>query len=253
MRKPANFGPAVPAAVVLIGCGIFAAVAMPARAALPGTHRGAAGAIAGKVYFRGSKPRLKPVRMPKDSVCAKLNARPIYPRDGQVNANGTLPYAFVYVRRSSVALSSMPPRTPVVLTEERCEDRPHVMGVMVGQPFKVVNLDPAVHNVDLQAQINRRWDVTMPPGTPPLVRRFRHPEVMIPIRSNSHPWMKAYLGVVKNPHYAVTGKDGSFTLKDLPPGNYTIEVWTALFGARERRVTVRSGETATADFTFRSR
>ena len=39
---------------------------------------------------------------------------------------------------------------------------------------------------------------------------------------NIHPWMHAFVGVVDNPYYAVTGKDGSFAIKDLPPGKYTI-------------------------------
>jgi hypothetical protein len=76
---------------------------------------------------------------------------------------------------------------------------------------------------------------------------------MIPVRCNVHPWMKSYIGVVDNPFYAVTGKDGSFSLKGLPPGDYTIGVWTATFGAQERHLVVRAGETTTADFTFENR
>ncbi len=253
MGKSVNLRRAKLTLVFLFGCGIFAAAATPHLPVQSGARPDSTGGITGKVYFRGPKPKLNPVRIPRHSACASLNSKPLYPQDGQVNANGTLPYAFVYVERSSVALLSKPPKTAAVLTEERCQDHPHVTGVMVGQPFKVVNLDPSAHNVDLRAKINRRWDVTQPPGGAALVHRFRNPEVMIPIRSNSQPWMKAYLGVVKNEDYAVTGKNGTFSLKGLPPGKYTIEVWTALFGTQERRVTVRSGETATADFTFRRR
>ena len=95
---------------------------------------------------------------------------------------------------------------------------------MVGQPFEVINLDPTTHNVHVIAKTNREWNVSQQPGSPSVVRRFQHAEEMIPVRCNVHPWMKAYIGVVGNPFYAVTGKDGSFTLKGLPPGDYTIRV-----------------------------
>jgi len=65
--------------------------------------------------------------------------------------------------------------------------------------------------------------------------------------------MKAYIGVVDNPFYAVTGGDGSFAIKDLPPGDYSLAVWTATFGTQEQKVAVRQGETATVSFTFASR
>ena len=57
---------------------------------------------------------------------------------------------------------------------------------------------------------------------------------MIPVKCNIHPWMKAYVGVVSHPYFAVTGDDGSFELKDLPPGDYTIQVWHEKYGTQEQ-------------------
>jgi Carboxypeptidase regulatory-like domain len=62
--------------------------------------------------------------------------------------------------------------------------------------------------------------------------------------------MEAFIGVVTNPYYAVTGNDGSFSIKNVPPGDYTLSVWTASFGTQEHSVTVRAGESASVDFTF---
>lgn len=186
-------------------------------------------------------------------VCASLHSEPVLPEDGRVNPDGSLPNAFVYIESSKgVHLPSTPPRNPVVLTQKGCEYEPHVLGVMVGQPFEVVNLDPTTHNVHVLPKENPQWNVSQLPGSSSVVRKFQHAEIMIPVRCNIHPWMLAYLGVVDNPFYAVTGADGVFTLKDLPPGRYTLAVWTATFGTQERQVTVRAGETTTADFTFGS-
>lgn len=65
-----------------------------------------------------------------------------------------------------------------------------------------------------------------------------------------HPWMKAYLGVFEHPYFALSGADGRFTLKDLPPGEYTIEAWHERFGTRSQKITVGAKETKTVEFTF---
>ncbi len=238
---------------VLAILGVFAlalAVSAGAAFAAPRPQSAGAGTIAGTIYFQGKKPALHVINMGKDSVCESLHSGPIYPEDGQVNANGTLPNVFVYVKKSSAKLISAPPRAPVVLTQKGCEYAPHVTGVMVGQPFEVINLDPTTHNIHVIAKLNREWNVSQQPGSPSVVRRFTTPETMIPVRCNVHPWMKAYIGVVANPYYAVTGSKGAFTLKGLPPGDYTIEAWTADFGVQEHHVVVTAGKTSTENFTF---
>ena len=92
------------------------------------------------------------------------------------------------------------------------------------------------------------------PGAAPIEQKFAREEVMIPVKCNQHPWMRAYTGVVKNPFFAVTGTDGTFTIKGLPPGDYTIEAWTAVGGAgqtQDQTVTIEPKETKTVDFTFK--
>jgi plastocyanin len=240
------------ALALLVGCGTFLAGTMAARAAT-GTKKpqsGNGGEITGKIYFHGPKPQAHPIDMGKDSVCASLHTGPIYAQDDEVNADGTLPNAFVYIKHSSATLPSTAPRNPVTLTQKGCQYGPHVVGVMVGQPLEVINLDPTTHNVHVIPKSNREWNVSQQPGSPSVVRKFQQAEMMIPVRCNVHPWMKAYIGVVGNPFYAVTGTDGTFSLKGLPPGDYTIEVWTATYGTQERNLTVRAGESTTADFTF---
>jgi hypothetical protein len=82
---------------------------------------------------------------------------------------------------------------------------PHVVGVMLGQVLKVVSSDPTTHNVHFMPKENREYNASQIPGAAPLVMRFTRPEIMIPVKCNQHPWMKAYIGVVSNPFYAVTG------------------------------------------------
>jgi plastocyanin len=224
--------------------------ASPPRA---GNTASGTGAITGKIYFKGNKPKLLPLDMGKDPVCVSEHSTAVHAQDGAVNDNGTLPNAFVYIEHGSTDLAGPAPRNSVNLTQTGCMYEPHVLGIMVGQPLQVLTLDPTTHNIHVVAKINREWNVTQEPGSPSVIRKFTHPEIMIPVHCNEHPWMKAYIGVVDNPFYAVTGSDGGFVLKSVPPGEYTLAVWTATFGTQEQKVTVRAGETATVDLTFETR
>jgi len=66
-----------------------------------------------------------------------------------------------------------------------------------------------------------------------------------------HPWMRSYIGVVGSPFFAVTGDDGTFTIKGLPPGKYTIEAWQEKYGPQDLEVTVGAKESKTLDFDFK--
>ena len=84
-------------------------------------------------------------------------------------------------------------------------------------------------------------------------RVFTAPEVMVPLECNVHGWMHAYLGVLPHGFFAVTGADGSFTIKGLPPGTYTIEAWHEKYGTQVATVTVTAAGAKTQDFTFTAR
>ncbi len=209
------------------------------------------GGISGKIYFHGKAPELRPILMDKDPVCASEQPETVLPEDGRVNSNGTLPNAFVYISKGTGNLTVPAPPNSVTLTQKGCFYQPHVLGIQVGQPLQVVTVDPTAHNIHVSAtKGNRDWNVTQQPGTTSVNTKFSKPAVMVPVHCNIHPWMEAFIGVVTNPYFAVTGEDGSFTIKNVPPGDYTLSVWTSTFGTQEHAVTVRAGESASADFTF---
>jgi len=85
----------------------------------------------------------------------------------------------------------------------------------------------------------------------PLARKFTKPEVMIRVKCNIHSWMHAFIGVLDHPYYAVSGDTGSFTIANLPPGDYTLEAWHEKLGAQEQKITVSPSGKITADFTFK--
>jgi plastocyanin len=235
--------------ILAISLTVLQAVASQGR----GMGQGAStGEVKGSVLFHGVRPHLPQISMAQDPVCAAEQKGPVYPEDGRVNSNSTLPDVFIYVKAGLSGGAFQPPSTPVILNQVRCRYQPHVLGIMVGQPLKVINSDPTTHNIHIMPKYNRPWNVSQEPGSQPFTRKFTHAEIMIPVKCNQHPWMKAYIAVNTNPFYVVTGKSGDFAIKNLPAGRYTLEAWTATFGTQEKEVTVQPGETVTLDFTFTS-
>jgi len=82
-----------------------------------------------------------------------------------------------------------------------------------------------------------------------LTKKFDKPEVF-KVKCEVHTWMSAYIGVFSHPYFAVTADDGSFRLKNLPAGDYTIEAWHEKYGTQTMKVKVAASGGATADFKY---
>ena len=215
----------------------------------------AGGTITGKIKFTGARPTNPRIDMSEEAACKSKYTTPPTAETVVVNANGTLANVFVYVKTGLPAGASYPaPATPVVLDQGGCRYHPHVFGIQVGQPLNIKNSDPVLHNIKAKAVKNRPFNVSQPNvTTTPTVRTFAQPEVMVSLECNVHGWMNAYLGVLTHPFYSVTGTDGSFSIKGLPPGTYTIEAWHEKYGTQTATVTVTGTETKTSDLTFAAR
>jgi plastocyanin len=215
----------------------------------PVTQGGAA--ITGKVKFTGTKPSMSRIDMSEEPTCkAKYTQAPPTEESVVVNPNGTLANVFVYVKSGLPASYKAPaPAEPVTLDQNGCHYRPHVLGLMVGQTLAIKNSDGILHNIKAKGVKNRPFNISQPTNMTSS-RTFTTPEVTIPLECNVHGWMQARLAVLPHPFFAVSGGDGSFNIKGLPPGTYTIEAWHETYGTQTATVTVTGSETKTADFTF---
>lgn len=210
-----------------------------------------AGEITGQVSFTGKPPANVLIDMSAEPPCRKAHQGPVYNEEVLVGDNGGLQNVFVYVKTGLENRTFPVPTEPVVLDQRGCIFHPRVQGLMVGQEFDVINSDPANHNVHPIPVDNREWNRSMAPGAEKLVQHFTRPEVMIPVRCNVHPWMWGYLGVVSHPFFAVTDNKGSFSIKGLPPGEYTIEAWHEKYGKSEQKVTIGPKESKPIQFAFK--
>jgi hypothetical protein len=210
------------------------------------------GSITGKVNFQGQAPKFKAIGMDADSVCASKHSGPVYPEAVVANANGTLRNVLVYVKTGLEGKIFRVPDQPVVLDQNGCMYQPHVIGIQARQQLKVVTSDKTTHNIHPMPKVNREWNVSQPPGADAILQTFNRPEVSIPVKCNQHPWMRAYIHVLGNPFYAVTGEDGTYEIKGLPPGKYEIESVQEHYGAQTQTVTVAPKQSASADFNYKA-
>ena len=245
------------ATLVCLGCGekettAPTETAAPTEAAPTPIDEATVATVTGTIKFDGAKPKLARLMMDQDPVCVQKHSGPVLVEDGAVNEDGTLPNVFVHVKAGAEKYTFAVPSTPVELDQDGCVYKPHVLGVQVGQTVQILTKDPTTHNIHPMPQNNREWNISQAPNAAPLEQKFSRDEIMIPVKCNQHPWMKAYIGVTKHPFFAVTGSDGTFTISGLPPGDYTIEAWTATFGTQEQEVSVGAKESKTVDFTFKS-
>lgn len=208
-----------------------------------------AGTITGTIHFNGSAPPRVPIDMAQDPVCSLA---PQNLTEQYVVNKGGLANVFVYVKDGLGNKAYAAPSDPVVMDQKGCRYSPHVIGVMVGQPVRFTNSDATMHNVHMVPQVgaNQTVDISQPPGGEADQRIFHAPELMLPVRCNNHPWMEAFINVVSNPFYAVSGPDGSFTIKGLPPGTYTVVADHEKLGEQTATVTVGPKQTVTQTFAF---
>lgn len=210
-----------------------------------------AGNVTGVVKFTGSKPKMQKIAMGADAYCKTAHTTDMYSEEVVVNPNNTLKFVYVYVKSGLGALKFPVPTEPVVFDQKGCVYTPHVAAVQAGQPLKVRNSDSVLHNVNARPTKNQGFNFGQPVQGMETAKMFSTPEVMIPVKCDVHPWMHGWIGVQDHPFASVTGDDGSFSLKNLPPGAYEIEAWHEKYGTAVQKVTVGAKETKTIEFTFK--
>jgi hypothetical protein len=140
----------------------------------------------------------------------------------------------------------------VTLDQKGCQYRPHVFGVQVGQNIDIVNSDATMHNVHALPNTNQEFNFGQPIQKQKDTKFFTAREVMVRFKCDIHGWMSAYAGVLEHPYFAVTAPSGSFELKNVPAGTYTVEAWHEKLGTQTQSVTLGDRESREITFTFKT-
>jgi plastocyanin len=211
-----------------------------------------AATVRGTIHFTGAAPAPVEIDMGMDPGCTLANPQKNFSQQFVVSGKGALANVYVYIKEGLEGQNFEVPASPVILDQKGCRYEPHVLALMAGQTLRVLNDDPTMHNVHAQpnAPSNPQWNMSQMPKGAPIEKTFHDPEVMMPIKCNQHPWMKAYVNVAANPFYAVSDANGNFEIKGLPPGQYTIAAAHEALGEQTQKITVGPKDSKVADFTF---
>ena len=214
-------------------------------------HAADSASISGKIAFDGTPPKAKRIKTDADPKCSEMHAdSPLMSEDVVVNPDGTLKNVFVYVKSGLEGKTFDTPKNPVTINQTGCHYEPHVFGMMAKQPLKIVNSDDTLHNIHAMPTKSAEFNVGEPNKDMTVTRTFANPEIMVHFKCDVHPWMSAYVGVMSNPFYSVTGDNGTFSLKELPAGDYEVAAWHEKYGEQVQKIKVGDGEAKTVDFKF---
>jgi hypothetical protein len=228
-------------------------IALTAALITATTYAADTATISGKAAFEGTAPKPKKIKTSADPKCEEMHAdKPLTSEEVIVNPNNTLKYVFVYVKSGLAGKTYETPKDPIVLDQNGCHYVPHVFGMQAKQKLVIRNSDDTLHNIHALPNKNKEFNVGQPNKGMETPKTFAVPEVMVHFKCDVHPWMSAYVGVLDHPFYSVTGDDGSFSLKNLPAGEYEIVAWHEKYGEQTQKVKVGEGESKEVNFTFKA-
>ena len=233
------------------------AVATNTGAAAPSTAPAAAAPVSadaatvtGTIKLAAAAPAMPNIPMGADPYCQSQHSTPAKDEEVVVGPAGELANVFVYIKNPPAG-NFPPPSTPVTLDQKGCQYHPHVGGVMVGQPLEIRNDDATLHNVHAMPNVNAQFNEGQPVQGMTSTKKFDKPEMQpFRIKCDVHGWMKAWMAVMPHPFYAVSAMNGTFTIPNLPPGNYTLVAWHEKYGSKEQQVTVAAKESKAVSFSF---
>lgn len=208
-----------------------------------------AATLAGTVKFEGSVPKMAPLQMGADPFCQSQHPTPALDEEVVVGPGGELANVIVYIKN---APASSAPSTPALLDQRGCQYHPHVSVVQVGQPVQIKNSDSTLHNVHAMPEVNGQFNEGQPVQGMVSTKKFDKVEMKpFRIKCDVHGWMKSYMAVLPHGYHSVSQMNGTFSIPNLPPGNYTVVAWHEKYGQQEQQVTVGPKEQKQVTFTFK--
>jgi len=223
------------------GICVLALAAVAVAAAPRANAAGKAGSIKGTVAFAG-KSDIRKLRVPIP-YCAKEK-----PEDRRVVASGG-GLEDVHVSLEGPGLKGKAPGQPVLVDQTGCEYKPRVSGAVAGQAIKIRNSDGTLHNVHGYQDGQTAFNLAQPKGAKDIERKVQG-KTTLELKCDVHRWMRAYVRITEHPYFAVSGSGGSFEIKGVPPGSYTLRAWHPVLGEKTAKVTVKPGKAAKAKIQF---
>jgi uncharacterized membrane protein/plastocyanin len=206
------------------------------------------GQVRGTAYFEGTPPKGEKIILPPG--CSE-GVSDVY-ADDVIVKNGRLKNVLVRMTKGLEGKTfGDVPQEHVIVDQKHCMYLPRLVAVRVGQTVEFVNSDPTFHNVRTVTKNNEDFNVAMPSQNQRIEKVFTKPEIVLQTKCSVHPWMTANIAVVEHPFFDVTDDAGEFSISNLPPGSYTLELWHETLGTQSKDFVIKEAETTNFDFTFK--
>ncbi len=228
---------------------------LTSAACVAALHVATAGEITGTITLKGTPPAEKDITpLKEDPNCGKLHSDMPKTRFYVVGPKGELADVIVSVQGLS-GKSTGASASPVLLDQKGCEYVPQILAVQTGQKITVKNSDPVLHNVHALPTVsgNPEDNKAQMPNGPDLSFSFSKPEDFLKFKCDVHPWMFAWVSVFDHPYFAVSAKDGTFKIANVPAGKYTFQANHRKAGKVTKEVEVKEGEPAKVDLTLEAK
>jgi plastocyanin len=208
------------------------------------------GTITGTVKYKGTPPKPKKIEITKDKDVCGL--KPHFDQDIVVGKDDGIQYAVVTLAIQKGA--ALKPEKEVTFDQKGCQYEPHVLAFPAGSTVQIVNSDGILHNIHTYSTKNPPFNMAQPKFKKVIHVTEKEPE-LVKVTCDAHGWMSGWWYVAGDPYYAVTDENGNFTIKDVPPGDYTIEAWQEKLAPAgkevKQKVSVKAGQTSTVNFEMK--
>jgi hypothetical protein len=214
-----------------------AALLSPPAAAYDAVQVADGGTIKGKLTYQGAVATKKIIPSKDTETCGDVREEPLI----VVGPDKGVQDAVVYLKDVQKGKALAPPAKKPEINNVKCEFQPHVQAIPVGS-IVIVNSDPVMHNTHGFFGKQTVFNQALPVQGMKIEKPVKKPGMMR-VECDTHGWMLGWVYAAEHPYYAVTKKDGTFSIPDVPPGSYTLVAWQEYTDATEVPVTVKAKET----------
>lgn len=165
---------------------------------------------------------------------------------GKVKARGVKNSADAVVYIDKIPSKTFPaPKDHALMDQKNLTFTPHVLPIVAGTTVDFLNSDDVLHNVFSPDQCTNKFNLGSWPKGQKKSFTFKEPGCTPTLLCNVHPEMEAFVVVLETPYYAVSEKDGSFAIRNVPAGKYTLKIWHEKLKGAPQEITVpESGDVA---------
>ena len=195
----------------------------------------AQGSLKGRVLFDGTPPPVEKVEVKSDvPVCG------MHQDVSKISLGADQGVANAVVR--IIGADGIAEAKKGHLDQVNCQFVPHVQVVPIGSTLVITSSDSVLHNTHaFREDGSTAFNIAVPIVGMEINKKLTKPGILKLRCDAGHTWMSGYIVVLDEAYYAITDKDGNFTIEGIPRGQYEMEIWQEWLGKIKQPVTIKEG------------